>query len=272
MIKVFLACLCDLGLSLGWASNIVLPEKYARDPGAEFALVFVTDLAEPTAAVRAFADDYQDAVLVCAKGADRDWQLADVCDRYRVFRFPRGRIDLTSSDLAKPDAKAALANYVRWGRYQAGVYDFTRPRVRDFLFESPWIGDGEPDREEETFYDKDPASEFQAAFVLPEGAGETTVTIACAGHYALALNGRKSGVSATSLMPLWSPFDRTIYADSFTARVSSGELLPHPATNVVSVTLGNGFYNLPPLRFSPKSMTYEPSASVRTDWPLAVPV
>ena len=40
MIKVFLACLCALGISLGWASNIVLPEKYARDPGAEFALVF----------------------------------------------------------------------------------------------------------------------------------------------------------------------------------------------------------------------------------------
>ena len=49
---------------------VVLPEKYARDPGAGFALVFVTDLAEPTAALQAFADDYQDAVLVCAKGAD----------------------------------------------------------------------------------------------------------------------------------------------------------------------------------------------------------
>lgn len=46
-------------------------------------------------------------------------------------------------------------------------------------------------------------------------------------------------------MPLWSPFDRTIYADAFTAK----GLLPFPATNVVSVTLGNGFYNLPPLRF-----------------------
>ena len=130
MIKVFLACLCALGISLGWASNIVLPEKYARDPGAEFAIVFVTDLAEPTEALRAFADEYQDAVLVCAKGADRDRLLADVCDRYRVYRFPRGRIDLTSSDLAKPGAKAALANYVRWGRYEPETPVLTRYGAR----------------------------------------------------------------------------------------------------------------------------------------------
>ena len=130
MIKVFLSCLCALGISLGWASNIVLPEKYARDPGAEFALVFVTDLAEPTEALRAFADEYQDAVLVCAQGADRDRLLADVCDRYRVYRFPRGRIDLTSSDLVKPDAKIALSNYIRWGRYQAEPPRLTRYGAR----------------------------------------------------------------------------------------------------------------------------------------------
>jgi len=109
---------------------VVLPEKYTRDPGAAFALVFVMDLAEPTAALRAFADDYQDAVLVCAKGADRGRLLVDVCDRYRVFRFPRGRIDLTSDDLAKPDAKAALANYVRWGRYQSETPTLTRYGAR----------------------------------------------------------------------------------------------------------------------------------------------
>ena len=109
---------------------VVLPEKYARDPGAGFALVFVTDLVEPTAALRAFTDDYQDAVFVCAKGADRDRLLADVCGRYRVFRFPRGRIDLTSSDLAKSDAKASLANYFQWGRYQAETPELTRCGAR----------------------------------------------------------------------------------------------------------------------------------------------
>jgi hypothetical protein len=39
-----------LGLrALAGGTSVVLPEKYARDPGAAFALVFVTDLAEPTA-------------------------------------------------------------------------------------------------------------------------------------------------------------------------------------------------------------------------------
>ena len=115
---------------LAGENAVLLPEKYARDPGAEFAIVFVTDIAEPTTALRAFADEYQDAVLVCAKGADRGRLLADVCDRYRVFRFPRGRIDLTSSDLAKPEAKAALANYVRWGRYQTETPRMTRYGAR----------------------------------------------------------------------------------------------------------------------------------------------
>ena len=68
MKTIILAALLGLR-GLAGENAVVLPEKYERDPGAEFALVFVTDLAEPTAALRAFADDYQDAVLVCAKGA-----------------------------------------------------------------------------------------------------------------------------------------------------------------------------------------------------------
>ncbi len=126
---IILAALLAFGAFAG-ENAVVLPEKYSRDPGAEFALVFVTDLAEPTEALRAFADEYQEAVLVCAKGADRGRLLADVCDRYRVLRFPRGRIDLTSSDLAKPEAKAALANYVRWGRYQTETPRMTRYGAR----------------------------------------------------------------------------------------------------------------------------------------------
>ena len=110
---------------------------------------------------------------------------------------------------------------------------------------SPWTGDGEVDRVEEGFYAEDPAPVFTASFVLPEGRVAADVTIACAGYYSIRLNGKAAGVSGTSLMPLWSPFGRTVYADTFTA---SG-LRPCPATNVVSVTLGNGFYNLPPLRF-----------------------
>ena len=126
---IFLAALLALW-SFAGETSVVLPEKYARDPGAAFAIVFVTDVAEPTVVLRAFADDYQDAVLVCAKEADRDRLLADVCGRYRVFRFPRGRIDLTSADLARSDAKASLANYIRWGRYQAETPRLTRYGAR----------------------------------------------------------------------------------------------------------------------------------------------
>jgi len=130
MIRTLFAFICVLGLAPVWASRIVLPEKYARDPGAEFALVFLTDLAEPTAAMRAFADDYKDAVVVCAKDADRAALLKDLCAGYRVFRFPRGRIDLTSTDLLRPEAKACLANYVRWARYQAEAPVLTRYGAR----------------------------------------------------------------------------------------------------------------------------------------------
>ena len=38
---------------LAGENAVVLPEKYARDPGAAFALVFVTDLAEPSTAMTA---------------------------------------------------------------------------------------------------------------------------------------------------------------------------------------------------------------------------
>ena len=557
-----------LAAQVSLASRVVLPEKYARDPGAGFALVVVSDLADPTDSVRAFADDYQDAVFVCAAGADRTKLLQTVFDRYRVFRFPRGRIDLTAADLARNGAKAALANYVKWGRYQIETPKLTRygarlyrqkrtatppphitvpspwrilegddgetgcdSRLAYFTIEAdgaglpppevvvswpgvevssvdgasdvrvtpngfvlkptarsgganyltmvtdgsielalhhhvdgaqhgpyggrplpwrqirasdnwraacwamfraaglgapaatggasiklygfdsnfprrhvdhpehfhvmlewdrwtknnvghytldgrgficgnnflvcgdiagglsagyhpqkpgettdyvgpngkpcfslemlpdgsglilhrpgsdtvwraraehpteavavesrggadaswtlrgvysvsddtekgryviscvggcadvtrtiaysrdtgtpvdvPWIGDGESDRVGAAFYEEDAAAVFTASFVLPAGQTTADITIACAGYYALALNGRSAGVSQTSLMPLWSPFDHMVYSDS----VEATNLLPYPQTNVVMVTLGNGFYNLPPLRF-----------------------
>ena len=122
--------LAVLGELAGNAQRVALPEKYHRDPGAEFALVLVTDLAEPTKAVQTFAEGYKDAVLVCAKGADRAVLLKEVCECYRVFRFPRGRIDLKSSDLEKPEAKKCLENYIRWGRYQAEPPALTRYGAR----------------------------------------------------------------------------------------------------------------------------------------------
>ena len=117
------------------------------------------------------------------------------------------------------------------------------------LADIPWIGDGRPEpANAAAFYDEDPAPEFRAEFVLPKGKGDARIDIAAAGFYRLTLNGRDAGPGAgAGIAPLWSPFDHTIYADSI--EPPSGTLRPWPATNILSVTLGNGFYNLPPLLF-----------------------
>ena len=110
----------------------------------------------------------------------------------------------------------------------------------------PWIGDGRslPDDGPGWYADRS-APEFRAGFVLPSGRCTATLDIAAAGYYDLAVNGRR--VSATSLMPLWSPVAHTVYVDAYA--LDADVLFPAPRTNWVTVTLGNGFYNLPPLRF-----------------------
>ena len=49
------------------------------------------------------------------------------------------------------------------------------------LDDVPWIGDGRPERNGADWYDEDPAPEFMAEFVLPEGVAEAKVHFACAG-------------------------------------------------------------------------------------------
>ncbi len=117
------------------------------------------------------------------------------------------------------------------------------------LADASWLGDG---RSEPTnaaaFYDEDPAPRFETSFVLPGGVSDVSIEIACAGFYRLELNGRDVGPGAgAGIAPLWSPFDKTIYSDR--VRPPADAFRPAPASNVLSVTLGNGFYNLPPLLF-----------------------
>ena len=120
----------------------------------------------------------------------------------------------------------------------------------------PWIGDGQPERSGADWYDEDPAPEFVAEFVLPEGMKGTKAHFACAGFGGFGLNGRPFG-EITGLDAIWSVYDKTIYSTSSrTIKLSSEErandlawMRPYPATNTVCVRLGNGFYNLPPLRF-----------------------
>ena len=126
------------------------------------------------------------------------------------------------------------------------------------LDDVPWIGDGRPERNGADWYDEDPAPEFMAEFVLPEGVTETKIHFACAGFGWFSIHG--AYMSADGLDAFWSVYDKTIY--STTTRVLKAtpvlnvgtsiegfSLESYPATNRVCVQLGNGFYNLPPLRF-----------------------
>ncbi len=104
----------------------------------------------------------------------------------------------------------------------------------------PWIGDGQPDRNGADWYEEDPAPEFEAEFVLPAGVTETKVHFVCAGFGWFAING--ACMSPDGLDTLWTPYDKTVYSSPHTLKAAS-------ARNTVRVRLGNGFYNLPPLRF-----------------------
>ena len=126
------------------------------------------------------------------------------------------------------------------------------------LDDVPWVGDGRPERNGADWYEEDPASEFMAEFVLPEGVTEAKVRFACAGFGWFGING--AYMSADGLDALWSVYDKTIYSTTTrtlkaTPVLNAGtsmqgfELESYPRKNRVHVQLGNGFYNLPPLRF-----------------------
>ncbi len=111
----------------------------------------------------------------------------------------------------------------------------------------PWIGDGRAVfTNEADFYGEDPAPEFRAECVLPPGDGDVVVYVACAGYCRVRFNGHHPK-NAPVMMPHWSPLDHTIYAERLVFSASARRA--HPAKNVISITLGNGFYNLPPLKF-----------------------
>ena len=113
------------------------------------------------------------------------------------------------------------------------------------LVAGAWIGDGRPELEGEAFYADEGAPVFRAEF---SAAGDVKIDIAVAGYYWISVNGtRLSDVSKTSLMPLWSPYDETVYSESH--KVPSSLVKAPPAQNEIAVALGNGWYNFPPLAF-----------------------
>ena len=113
------------------------------------------------------------------------------------------------------------------------------------LAKAPWIGDGRPVREGAGWYQDDPAPIFTAKFVLPKGATNATVRLATPACCYLTVNDETPFATPVGVIPQWSPVNKTIYAETFTfPRVK-----PFPATNEVALLLGNGWYNMPPLRF-----------------------
>ncbi len=132
----------------------------------------------------------------------------------------------------------------------------------------PWIGDGRPVfTNEADFYGEDPAPTFRAECVLPPGEGDVVVYVACAGYCRVRFNGHHPR-NAPVMMPHWSPLDHTIYAERLV--FSAAARRKHPAQNVISVTLGNGFYNLPPLKFWGKLCFREKQAHGRPCFKLMV--
>ena len=147
------------------------------------------------------------------------------------------------------------------------------------LDDVPWIGDGRPERNGADWYDEDPAPEFMAEFVLPEGVAEAKVHFACAGFGWFGIHG--AYMSADGLDALWSVYDKTVYSTTTHtlkatpvlnggASMKGFELESYPATNRVYVYLGNGFYNLPPLRFWGSKIFREALAHGRPCFKLAI--
>ena len=113
------------------------------------------------------------------------------------------------------------------------------------LAKAQWIGDGRPERNGADWYEEDPAPIFTAKFVLPKGVTNATVHVATPDCCYLTVNDETPFAMPVGVIPQWSPVNKTIYAETF----AFPRVKPHPATNEVFLLLGNGWYNLPPLKF-----------------------
>lgn len=105
-----------------------------------------------------------------------------------------------------------------------------------------WIGDGKNQPlEDSLFYVDDPAPIFRKEFTLDNGIKMAKLFITAAGYYKAGING--SRVGSNMLDPAWTDFGKRIYFSEYDITD-----LIRPGINCIGVTLGNGFYNLLPLR------------------------
>ncbi len=107
---------------------------------------------------------------------------------------------------------------------------------------SEWIGDGKPlPTSDEKFYVDDPAPQFRKTFPVKSEVKSAQLKIVGLGFYESHLNG--NALADTALAPLWTPYGKRVLYDTYdvTALLRAGK-------NVLTVTLGNGWYNPLPLR------------------------
>ena len=111
-----------------------------------------------------------------------------------------------------------------------------------------WIGDGRPARDGVEWYAPVPAPEFRTTF---EAKGGVTLRIASPCYLQVRVNGEAVGPShplgnGRCVFPLWSPVDHTVYEETFDV---PADRLVKTGKNEITVLLGKGWYDLPPLLF-----------------------
>lgn len=105
-----------------------------------------------------------------------------------------------------------------------------------------WIGDGKalPAREED-FYENDPAPQFRRIFCAGRRIASARLMIAGLGFHEAHLNGQP--LTDCALAPLWTPYRHRVLYDTHDVTV-----LLREGPNVLTATLGNGWYNPLPMR------------------------
>ena len=113
------------------------------------------------------------------------------------------------------------------------------------LAKAPWIGDGQPERNGADWYAEDPAPEFRAEFVLPKGVDPekgVKIHVATPGCFLLLVNGGNGLPLGT--FPLWSPYAKTLYAESFTCCIIAVDYSVIPKVHILTRCEESAQYSL----------------------------
>jgi alpha-L-rhamnosidase len=135
----------------------------------------------------------------------------------------------------------AVASVVVWAHWARGGESPAAPSPCDWS-EATWIGDGKPQpNNDEGYYDADPAPQFRKTFRVQREIRSARLCVVGLGFYEAQINGK--ALADCALAPLWTPYAQRVLYDTcdVSEQVQKGE-------NVLTVTLGNGWYNPLPMR------------------------